>query len=142
MRRCFLLQNYYTRHISSRKDKQNRESAQYRSPTETVGDGGLNEETKEIANFVGEDEEAGKVGEHCQRRRREIAGRYWQAGMLSGYTGQLGGIVLGTILRYDFTREQLLTVGIAVVIVFFIGGILLGAKKKNGDNGNQTEKKW
>ena len=53
----------------------------------------------------------------------------------------LAGIVLSTILRYDFTREQLLTIGIAVVIVFFIGGILLGAKKKNGDNGNQTEKK-
>jgi len=53
----------------------------------------------------------------------------------------LATIVLGTILRYDFTREQLLTVGIAFVIVLFICGIILGAKKKNGDNGNQTEKK-
>ena len=61
--------------------------------------------------------------------------------MLSGYTGQLGSIVLGTILRYDFTREQLLTIGIAAAIVLFISGIILGVKKKNGDNGNQTEKK-
>ena len=53
----------------------------------------------------------------------------------------LATIVLGTILRYDFTREQLLTVGIAFVIVLFICGIILGAKKKNGDNGNQTEEK-
>ena len=53
----------------------------------------------------------------------------------------LAGIVLSTILRYDFTREQLLTVGIAFVIVLFVVGIILGAKKKNGDNGNQTEKK-
>ena len=61
--------------------------------------------------------------------------------MLSGVTGQLGSIVLGTILRYDIQREQLLTVGIAAAIVLFVVGIILGAKKKNGDNGNQTEKK-
>ena len=53
----------------------------------------------------------------------------------------LASIVLGTILRYDFPRERLLTIGIAAAIVFFIGGIILGAKKKNGDNSNQTEKK-
>ena len=53
----------------------------------------------------------------------------------------LASIVLGTILRYDFPREILLTSGIAAVTVLFIGGILLGAKKKNGDNDNQTEKK-
>ena len=39
---------YYRCHLSSRKDRQNRESAQYRSPTETVGGGGRNEEDKEI----------------------------------------------------------------------------------------------
>jgi undecaprenyl pyrophosphate phosphatase UppP len=54
----------------------------------------------------------------------------------------LASIVLGTILRYDFSREQLLTVGIAVAIVLFVGGIILGAKKKRSEeNDNQTEKK-
>ena len=54
----------------------------------------------------------------------------------------LASIVLGTILRYDIPRERLLTIGIAAVIVLFISGIILGAKKKKSEeNGNQTEKK-
>jgi hypothetical protein len=54
----------------------------------------------------------------------------------------LASIVLGTLLRYELPREQLLTVGIAVAIVLFVVGIILGArKKKSEENGNQTEKK-
>jgi hypothetical protein len=54
----------------------------------------------------------------------------------------LASIVLGTILRYDIPRERLLTIGIAAAIVLFVVGIILGAKKKkNEENGNQTEKK-
>ena len=52
-----------------------------------------------------------------------------------------GSIVLGILLRGEIPDDILLTVGIAFVIVLFICGIILGAKKKNGDNGNQTEKK-
>jgi len=54
----------------------------------------------------------------------------------------MASIVLGTILRYDIPRERLLTIGIAVAIVLFVVGIIFGAKKKkNEENGNQTEKK-
>ena len=52
----------------------------------------------------------------------------------------LASIVLGTILRYDIPRERLLIIGIAVAIVLFISGIIIGARKiKSEENGNQTE---
>ena len=52
--------------------------------------------------------------------------------MLSGVTGQLAGIVLGTVLRYELPRDLLLTGGIAAVILFFIGGLfIIGIRKVN-----------
>jgi hypothetical protein len=41
------------------------------------------------------------------------------------------GIVLGTVLRYELPREMLLTGGIAVVILFFVGGLIVGTRKVN-----------
>jgi hypothetical protein len=48
--------------------------------------------------------------------------------MLSGVTGQLGSIVLGTALRYEIPRDLLLTGGIGAVTVLFIVGLILGIR--------------
>ena len=87
----------------------------------------------EVANFVGALKKSPKKLASSTKLTRTTLRE--DIGKLLLDVGKLvlAGIVIGGILRRDLPQDDLLTIGIAVVIVSFILGIIMGTKEIKTD---------